>query len=72
MGSVLTLKVIEECIKKELQKYDFIQGDEPYKFDWTDKYRRSMNLRWYNNKLSSKDRYISLKILKQTKLEETV
>ena len=53
VGHLLALKVLEQCIEKGISEYDFMQGDEPYKFDWTNKYRQSMNIFCVNKKLSS-------------------
>ena len=30
-----------------------MQGDEDYKFEWTSRYRRNIDVKWVNNKLSS-------------------
>ena len=44
VGNLLTLKILEECIKKRISEYDFMQGSEPYKFQWTDKYRQNIDV----------------------------
>ena len=53
VGHLLTLKVLEQCIEKGISEYDFMQGDEAYKFDWTNKSRQNMNVVCVNKKLSS-------------------
>jgi CelD/BcsL family acetyltransferase involved in cellulose biosynthesis len=53
VGCLLQLKVLEECIAGGISEYDFMQGAEPYKFNWTSKYRQSRNVRFINKKLSS-------------------
>jgi CelD/BcsL family acetyltransferase involved in cellulose biosynthesis len=53
VGCLLQLKVLEECIAEGISEYDFMQGAEPYKFNWTSKYRQSKNVRFINKKLSS-------------------
>jgi CelD/BcsL family acetyltransferase involved in cellulose biosynthesis len=53
VGSLLQLKVLEDCIAKGISEYDFMQGAEAYKFNWTSKYRQSKNVRFVNKKLSS-------------------
>jgi CelD/BcsL family acetyltransferase involved in cellulose biosynthesis len=53
VGCLLQLKVLEDCIVKGISEYDFMQGAEPYKFNWTTKYRQSRNVRFINKKLSS-------------------
>jgi CelD/BcsL family acetyltransferase involved in cellulose biosynthesis len=54
VGNLITLKVIEKCIEKKIREYDFMKGDELYKFDWSQEYRRNMNLTFVNEKLTSK------------------
>lgn len=54
VGNVLLLKIFEKCIENGIKEFDFMQGAESYKFDWTQKFRQSMNVRFVNNKLSSK------------------
>jgi CelD/BcsL family acetyltransferase involved in cellulose biosynthesis len=53
VGCLLQLKILEECIVKGISEYDFMQGAEPYKFNWTSKYRQSRNIRFVNKKPSS-------------------
>lgn len=53
VGNLLQLKVFEECIAKGISEYDFMQGAEPYKFNWTTKFRQSMNVRFVNRKTAS-------------------
>jgi hypothetical protein len=69
VGSILTLKVLELCISKGITEYDFMQGDEPYKFDWTDKYRQNTNIKGVNRKTSSKVMKAGLSVLRQSKLD---
>jgi CelD/BcsL family acetyltransferase involved in cellulose biosynthesis len=54
VGSLITLKVIEQCIINEIIEYDFMKGDEQYKFNWSTDFRRNMNIKFVNNKLTSK------------------
>lgn len=53
VGNILLLKIFNQCVKKGLSEYDFMQGDESYKFDWTKKYRQNMNIQFFNKKFSS-------------------
>jgi hypothetical protein len=69
VGSLLTLKVLEECVAKGIAEYDLMQGDETYKFDWTSKYRQNMNVKWVNNKVFSKLLDAGLKISKTGRLD---
>lgn len=34
-GTVLLSAVIEDCMARGLQRFDFLRGEEPYKFRWT-------------------------------------
>ena len=68
VGHLLTLKVLEECVEKGISEYDFMQGDEPYKFDWTSKYRQNMNVFCVNKKLSSMMICLGLKASKLTSI----
>jgi hypothetical protein len=69
IGHLLSLKILEECIEKGISEYDFMQGDEAYKFDWTTKYRQSTNLKWVNNKLSSNIVDVGLELLHRSKMD---
>jgi CelD/BcsL family acetyltransferase involved in cellulose biosynthesis len=72
VGSLLTLKVLEECIEKGIFEYDFMQGDEAYKFNWTNKFRRNINVRGVNKRLSSKVIYVGQKALKRARVNSIV
>jgi CelD/BcsL family acetyltransferase involved in cellulose biosynthesis/Fe-S-cluster containining protein len=61
VGNLLLWKVLEICVEKGISEYDFMQGDEPYKSDWTAKHRQNMTVSFVNNKLSSKLIYLLLK-----------
>jgi CelD/BcsL family acetyltransferase involved in cellulose biosynthesis len=69
VGHLLTSKILEECIEGGFSEYDFMQGEEAYKFDWTTKYRQSSNLKWVNNKLSSNIVDLCLELIHRTKLD---
>ncbi len=53
VGNLLLLKIFKQCIIKKISEYDFMQGDESYKFDWTQKYRQNINIKFFNRKFSS-------------------
>ena len=53
VGNLLLLKILKQCIVKKISEYDFMQGDESYKFDWTKKYRQNINVKFFNKKFSS-------------------
>ena len=54
VGNLLHMKVIEKCIQNDFKEYDFMKGDESYKFNWTNIYRRNSNLKFVNRRLISK------------------
>lgn len=43
-GTVLLSAVIEDCMMRGLQRFDFLRGDEPYKFRWTQEEHASVRL----------------------------
>jgi len=70
VGNLITAKVIEKCIEKGIKEYDFMKGDEPYKFDWTTKYRRNFNIRFVNKKLTSNLYDLGIKAIKQVGMDK--
>jgi hypothetical protein len=52
-GNVLTMKIIEDCIQRQIKEFDFMKGDEFYKFKWTKQYRTNFGIRFVNRKFSS-------------------
>jgi CelD/BcsL family acetyltransferase involved in cellulose biosynthesis len=72
VGSLLTLKVLEKCIEKRITEYDFMQGDEAYKFDWTKKYRQNSNLKWVNGRLFSKVLNSCFEVFRKGKIDKII
>jgi CelD/BcsL family acetyltransferase involved in cellulose biosynthesis len=72
VGSLLTLKVLEKCIEEGISEYDFMQGDEAYKFDWTNEFRQSINLKWVNEKLSSRVLNSGLRVLEKSRVNQVI
>jgi len=53
LGNLLVWMCIKKAIEDGYTKYDFLKGDEAYKFHWTNKSSRSMNLElWKDSPLS--------------------
>ena len=69
VGSLLTMMVLEDCITNGFVEYDFMQGAEAYKFDWTSKARRNITLRLVNKRTSSNLKDIQIKTLKKLKID---
>jgi CelD/BcsL family acetyltransferase involved in cellulose biosynthesis len=53
IGNLLMMKILEKCVQEKIKEYDFMQGDEMYKFKWTKKYRRNSNIVFINSKVTS-------------------
>ncbi len=41
VGMVLMGKILEYCFRKKYVEFDFLRGQEPYKFKWTEKTRQT-------------------------------
>ena len=52
-GLTLMALVIEYAISKGLKEYDFLRGDEEYKWKWTNDYRMTISFSIFQQKLSS-------------------
>jgi hypothetical protein len=70
VGNLLLAKVIEDCIKRRIEEYDFMKGDEPYKFQWSAAYRRNFGVRIVNRKMTSTLFDIGIKATKHLKIEK--
>jgi CelD/BcsL family acetyltransferase involved in cellulose biosynthesis len=53
IGNLLCLRIMEKCIERRLVEFDFLKGDESYKFYWTAEYRTNMEFRFVNQKVTS-------------------
>lgn len=69
VGNLLTLDIIERSINRGLEEYDFMKGDEAYKFEWTNENRRNLGIRFVNRKLASNIRNVGVKVLRKTMME---
>jgi hypothetical protein len=45
--------LLRECIEKGFTEYDMTRGNEPYKMQWTNKYRRNFEVRLVHKKITS-------------------
>ena len=52
IGNVLVGLAIEKAVEQGLYRYDFLKGNENYKFHWADKGRRSLSIFFCQKKLS--------------------
>lgn len=69
LGSIVIANMIKESIKRGCSEYDFLRGDEPYKFHWAKNTRRNIETTIWNTSIKSMVLYcltISKKMLKKT------
>ena len=69
VGNLVTEYMIENCIQKGIEEFDFMKGSEPNKFKWDVKYRRNTNIRIMNRKTASLLYDIGIKAIKKMKIE---
>ncbi len=53
VGNLLIMFLLKQCIEKGFTEYDMTRGDEPYKMQWTNKFRRNFEVRLVRKKLTS-------------------
>ena len=70
VGNLLFAKVIEKCIERKIEEFDFMKGDEPYKFGWTEKYRRNLGIRFVNKWFTSNLYDWGIKTMKRMKVDK--
>lgn len=69
LGSLLLLKVIENCVEREFKEYDFMKGDELYKFKWAKNYRKNSNIKFINNRFRSQLITRSLEVKRRMQID---
>jgi CelD/BcsL family acetyltransferase involved in cellulose biosynthesis len=69
VGHLLHQKAIEDCIIHGISEYDFLKGDEPYKFLWTNRYRRNFGVRFVNSNFRASFLNSGINLIKQTGLD---
>lgn len=70
VGNLIFAKVIEKCIERKIEEFDFLKGGELYKFRYTAKYRRNLDIRFVNNKFTSNLLNWGIRTVKQTKMDK--
>lgn len=53
VGLVMMGCAIEEAIRTGHDEFDFLRGDEAYKFQWTKKVRRGITVRFFDRRIRS-------------------
>lgn len=51
LGSIVIANMIKESIRRGLGEYDFLRGNEPYKFYWAQDFRRNLEIIVWNKTL---------------------
>jgi CelD/BcsL family acetyltransferase involved in cellulose biosynthesis len=52
-GTVSLALIIRQAISRGIKEFDFLRGDAPYKYKWTDKERVNLQIRIWNKNLKS-------------------
>jgi len=50
-GTLLLLRMMEDCFEAGLREFDFLRGDEPYKLEWTSERRQQRRIRFFARSL---------------------
>jgi len=66
-GVILFSYAFERAIEEGVTEFDFLQGDEPYKFRWTKQIRRNMKVELFRDSLKGEFHFIGNSLLKSTK-----
>jgi CelD/BcsL family acetyltransferase involved in cellulose biosynthesis len=69
VSNILLQKLIEKCITNRIEEFDFLSGDESYKFSWTKTYRRNLNFKILSGRIESNFYDFAFKTLKKTKID---
>jgi hypothetical protein len=69
IGNLVINQIIEKCIERGIKEFDFMGGDEPYKFKWNAKHRTRTNVRIVNRKTSSLLYHMGIKAMKKIKID---
>ncbi len=72
VGSIITSMMLEKCIEHKIKEYDFMKGDEPYKFEWTSEARRNLGVKFVNKRVSSRIYQFGIRSAKGIKLDKFI
>ncbi len=53
VGNLLIMLLLRRCIERGFTEYDMTRGGEPYKIQWTAKFRRNFEVRLIHKKITS-------------------
>ena len=67
LGSIVIASMIKESIKRGCLEYDFLRGDEPYKFHWTKSIRNNFDIIVWNNTFKNTILYFGTAIKRKLK-----
>jgi CelD/BcsL family acetyltransferase involved in cellulose biosynthesis len=73
-GFLLFSYCIENAIMEDIKEFDFLQGSEAYKYQWTDRVRINLNVKLYRKNFTNKTLFIAEKYkpIVKTKIKKTV
>ena len=70
VSNILLQKLIAKCVTNKITEFDFLTGDEPYKFSWTKTYRQNLNLKILSGRLDSSFYDFVLQTSKRIKIDQ--
>jgi CelD/BcsL family acetyltransferase involved in cellulose biosynthesis len=71
IGNLIIYKMIEKCIDKGITEYDFMKGEEEYKFKWSQQFRKNLGVTFVNtNRVTSKMLGFGISVAKRMKMEQ--
>jgi len=70
VGNIITFKIAENCIKRGLEEYDLLKGDEAWKFHWSSRYRTNLGIRFVNKKVTSNLYDLGIRTIKKLKINQ--
>jgi hypothetical protein len=70
VGQLMHQKITEKCVLNNIKEFDFLKGDEPYKFDWTKKYRRTVDIRFVNERFTSNLYDLGIRTIKKSRINK--
>jgi CelD/BcsL family acetyltransferase involved in cellulose biosynthesis len=63
VGSVLMALIIKDCIARGVPEFDFLRGDEDYKYRWTRSERRTRQMRVWNHSVRGLAHHAQVRVI---------
>jgi CelD/BcsL family acetyltransferase involved in cellulose biosynthesis len=70
IGNILFVKLIEKCIEKKMKEFDFLKGDESYKFKYSSTIRRNLSFKFMNKRPTSKLYHLGIRTFQKTRADK--